>query len=158
MTQSSGHPQFIGHQRNRLDAKGRVSIPALFRNELRRGDGTAEPLVLRSSHQNPCLEAWPASIFHGLASSFDRLDLFSDANDDFAAALYGGAFPVEPDREGRIVLPPPLAAHAGIDEAVFFIGMGRRFFLWEPEAGERWLFEAPARVRASGRTLPAQFS
>lgn len=146
--------QFLGNHQNRLDSKGRVSIPASFRAVLRGYETTGGGLVLRPSHQRPCIEAWPSSAFQSLAAPLDRLDLFSEAHEDLAAALYADAFPVEADREGRIVLPPVLAAHAGIGEAVAFLGLGRLFQLWEPEAAERRRAEARERARAGGLTLP----
>lgn len=147
---------FLGTHQNRLDAKGRVSVPAPFRAGLRAlaGEGAAVSIVLRPSHKHPCVEAWPASTFDALANPLDRLDLFSEDHDDLAAALYADAFPVESDREGRIVLPEPMAAHAGIADTVVFMGLGRIFQIWEPAAAERRRAEARERARARGLTLP----
>ena len=106
--------QFLGTHQNRLDAKGRVSVPAPFRAVLRALNGAEpesagqerrRPVVLRPSHKHPCIEAWPGSVFQQLATPLERLDLFSEEHDDLAAALYADAFPVESDKEGRIVLP-----------------------------------------------------
>ncbi len=154
---------FLGTHQNRLDAKGRVSVPAAFRASLRaqNGDATspgASPsisLVLRPSHKHPCIEAWPESVFQALSTPLDRLDVFSEAHDDLAAALYADAFPVDPDREGRIVLPEPLVQHAGLTDAVVFMGLGRTFQIWEPAAAARRRDEARERARARGLTLPA---
>ena len=143
--------QFLGTHTNKLDAKGRVSIPAPFRAALRSGDGS--PLVLRPSHKHPCVEGWPAATFHALATPLNALDMFGEAHDDLAAALYADAHPSEPDKEGRIVLPAELIAHANLGDSVVFMGLGRTFQIWEPEAGER--FRAEARARAKSLTLPA---
>ncbi len=147
---------FLGTHQNRLDAKGRVSVPAAFRTTLRglAEDGSAA-LVLRPSHTQPCIEAWPTSAFQQLATPLDRLDLFSDDHDDLAAALYADAFPVESDKEGRIVLPDALVAHAGLSEAVVFMGLGRIFQIWEPEAAERRRAQARERARSKNLSLPA---
>jgi MraZ protein len=147
---------FLGTHQNKLDAKGRVSVPAAFRAALRSlGEGEAGGgLILRPSHTHPCIEAWPAPLFQSLTQSLDRLDLFSEAHDDLAAALYADAYPVEADREGRIVLPDALIAHAGLSESVVFMGLGRIFQIWEPEAAARRREEARARARARGLTLP----
>ena len=113
--------QFLGTHQNRLDAKGRVRSRRRFapclraRAEAEPAVGTGAQLVLRPSHKHPCIEAWPAAVFQQLATPLDRLDLFSEEHDDLAAALYADAFPVESDKEGRIVLPEALAAHAGLD-------------------------------------------
>lgn len=146
---------FLGTHLNRLDAKGRVSVPAPFRAALRAGsDAGAASLVLRPSHKHACIEAWPASIFNMLEAPLDRLDLFSEAHEDLAASLYADAWPVEADREGRIVLPESLIAHAALGEQVAFLGLGRTFQIWEPGAAERRRAEARERARARGLTLP----
>ena len=148
---------FMGTHLNRLDAKGRVSVPAPFRTALRAGseDGVAA-LVLRPSHTHPCIEAWPTAVFQALETPLDRLDLFSEAHDDLAASLYADAWPVEADREGRIVLPESLVAHAGLDEQVAFLGLGRTFQIWEPAAAERRRAEARGRAREHSLTLPGR--
>ncbi|MBV9784743.1 MAG: division/cell wall cluster transcriptional repressor MraZ [Acidisphaera sp.] len=143
---------FLGTHQNRLDAKGRVSVPAPFRNALKLQEESA--LVLRPSHKHPCIEAWPAAVFHTLATPLDRLDLFSEAHDDLAAALYADAFPVDADKEGRIILPEPLTAHAGLSDSVVFMGLGRIFQIWEPAAAELRRAKARERAREGRLTLP----
>jgi MraZ protein len=146
---------FLGTHQNRLDAKGRVSVPAPFRAALKaRGEANGTQLVLRPSHQHPCIEAWPAAEFAALAEPLNRLDLFSQAHDDLAASLYADAFPVEADKEGRIVLPDQLVSYAGLSEGVVFMGLGRVFQIWEPSAADRRRTEARERARMHGFTLP----
>ena len=153
--------QFLGTHLNRLDAKGRVSVPSAFRAALRaRADAAGESdggasMILRSSHLHPCIEAWPPAAFEGLATPLERLDMFSQAHDDLAQVLYADAFPVEADKEGRIVLPERLAAHAGLTGQIVFMGMGKTFQIWEPAAAERRQQEARERARARETTLPA---
>lgn len=145
--------QFLGTHQNRLDTKGRVSIPASFRVGLRAGsESGAVALVLRPSHTHSCIEAWPTDVFNALAAPVDRLDLFSEAQDDLTTALYADAHPVEADKEGRVLLPDPLVRHAGLTDAVCFMGKGRTFQIWEPAAAERRMAEA--RERARSVTLP----
>ena len=152
---------FLGTHQNRLDAKGRVSIPAGFRAVLRSRSQTAESIsdasatvqiVLRPSHKHSCIEAWPPDAFAALASPLDRLDMFSEDHDDLSAALYADAYPVDTDREGRIMLPEMLTAHAGLSDSVAFMGLGHIFQIWEPKAAERRRTEA--RDRARGVSLP----
>jgi MraZ protein len=145
--------QFVGTHQNRLDAKGRVSIPAPFRNLLKNGDGIAA-LVLRPSHKHACIEGWPPEMFEALSAPLQKLDMFSEEQDDLAATLFADAYPVESDKEGRIVLPDLLKQHAGLTETVVFMGLGRTFQIWEPAAAERRRAEARERVRARGLTLP----
>jgi MraZ protein len=150
---------FLGTHQNRLDAKGRVSIPAPFRALLKAQTGATTPgvgvpLVLRPSHQHPCIEAWPEKAFQALAEPLERLSLFSEEHDDLAAAVYADAYPVETDKEGRIVLPENLVTHAGLSEGVVFMGLGRTFQIWEPGAAERRRTEARARARERQFVLP----
>ena len=149
--------QLLGTHQNRLDAKGRVSVPAAFRSSLRQmasADEDAPALVLRPSHQYPCIDGWPGTLFEQLSNPLEKLELFSEAHDDLATALFGEAWPVEPDREGRIVLPESLALHANLGETVMFIGLGRFFQIWEPAAGQRRIAAARDRSQSRGTTLP----
>ncbi len=147
---------FLGTHQNRLDAKGRVSVPAPFRAALKSHDETnGTQLILRPSHQHPCIEAWPKAEFEALSEPLNRLDIFSQAHDDLAASLYSDAFPVEADKEGRIVLPDSLINYASLTETVVFMGLGRIFQIWEPTAAERRRAEARERARTHGFTLPA---
>jgi len=142
--------QFLGTHQNRLDAKGRTSVPATFRSALRTGPDAAA-LILRPSHTHPCIEAWPAAEFDRLAAPLDRLEFFSPAQDDLQTALYADAHRVEPDKEGRINLPESLVQHAGLTDAVSFMGLGRTFQIWEPAAAAARL--AAARENARNLTL-----
>jgi len=144
--------QFLGTHTNKLDGKGRVSIPAPFRTALRPTAEGGAVLILRPSHKSRCIEGWPADAFAKLAEPLDELDMFSAAHDDLAAALYADAHASEPDKEGRIVLPADLIGHATLGDNVMFIGLGKLFQIWEPAAGERFRIEA--RGRASALTLP----
>jgi MraZ protein len=146
---------FLGTHANRIDAKGRVSIPAPFRAALRAmsGDGVA-PLILRPSHKHPCVEGWPARVFEELAAPLQRLDLFGEAQDDLTYVVYSDAYPVESDKEGRIVLPDPLVKYAGLSDSVAFMGLGRTFQIWEPLAAERRRAAARENARARQLTLP----
>jgi len=158
---------FLGTHQNRLDAKGRVSIPASFRATLRARSQTAGgqvaematdmsgpvQIVLRPSHKHPCIEGWPVDVFASLARPLDRLEMFSEDHDDLATALYADAYPVDADKEGRIMLPDILRAHAGLSDAVAFMGVGAIFQIWEPKAAERRSIEA--RERARNVSLPA---
>jgi MraZ protein len=144
--------QFLGTHENRRDGKGRVSIPAPFRLALRGPDGTAR-LILRPSHKYDCIEGWPASAFHAMAAPLDELPTFDDDEENLALSLYAEATEHEPDKEGRIVLPGDLVAHANLTEAVAFIGVGRHFQIWEPEAGRRRIAEAKLAARDRRLTL-----
>jgi MraZ protein len=160
---NNGMTQFLGTHRNRLDAKGRVSVPAPFRAAMKAhadkaGDPQAGTIVLRPSHKHACVEVWPQPEFEALAAPLSGVDLFSDAHDDLATALYADAFPAEADKDGRILLPGELIAHANLTDAVVFMGAGRIFQMWEPEAAERHRAAVRARTLERGLTLPARVS
>ena len=148
--------RFLGSHQNKLDAKGRASVPAPFRAVLREaGDanGAGIQLVLRPSHFHPCIEAWPASRFDALATPLEHYSPLSPEHEDLATSIYADAYPVEADKEGRILIPAQLAAHAGLGEAVVFMGTGATFQIWEPAAAERR--RAEARIRARDLAPPA---
>ncbi len=145
--------RFMGTHTNRLDRKGRTSVPAPFRAELARL-GTEE-IVIRPSHRDACLEAWPMPAFEALAGGLDQFDVFSDAQDDMAAALFADAHPMRPDAEGRILLPEALISHAGLGESIAFVGLGKMFQMWEPEAARRHTEAARERARERALTLRA---
>ena len=151
----TGMANFMGTHRNRLDAKGRVSVPASFRACLR-APGDEPSLVLRPSQNHPCIEGWPAEVFATLEAPLATLDVFSEDQEDMASLLYSDAFQTDPDREGRIILPEPMVAFANLGEAVVFMGLGRIFQIWEPEAAERRRAEARERARQRGLTLPGR--
>ena len=128
---------------------------APFRAALRTGEADAPTtVILRPSHKFPCIEAWPVPKFEALASSMGRLNQFSDAHEDMSAALYADAFPVESDKEGRILLPAELVEHAALSNQVAFMGMGDTFQIWEPAAGARRRAEARSGARLRELSLP----
>ena len=145
----------MGTHQTRVDAKGRMSVPAPFRATLRAGstDGAAS-LVLRPSHTYACIDAWPAAEFDALAARVDELDTFSADQDDLTTTLYADAWPVEPDKEGRIIVPDSLVQHAGLTQSVIFMGLGRWFQIWEPEAAAKRIAGARQATASRGLTLP----
>jgi len=151
----AGMTHFMGTLTSRLDAKGRVSIPAQFRAGLREAGDTVD-LVLRPSHKHPSIEAWPKAAFDALAKPMSLLDVFSDEEDDLAFMIYAGSIPMKPDGEGRLVLPEALVRHAGITDQVAFVGLGKKFEIWEPAAQAARYQQALARGLARNLTLPAR--
>ena len=146
---------FLGTHANRVDAKGRVSIPAPFRTALRLLCPEGEvSLVLRNSHNHACIEGWPTRYFQELGTPLQLLDVFGADQDDMAVSIYADAHSVESDKEGRIVLPGGLLQHASLSDMVVFMGLGRIFQIWEPVAAERRTAEARERARARRLTLP----
>jgi MraZ protein len=152
---------FIGTHQNKLDAKGRVSVPAQFRSVLKKMSHAGEvapiaTMYLRPSHQNPCIEGWTELGFEALSPPVaEGYSQFSEEHDNFVLALFGASCLMETDREGRIMLPPDLVAHAGLAENVMFIGTRNTFQIWEPAAGARRLAQALEKTRAAGYTVKA---
>jgi MraZ protein len=146
---------FLGTHQSRLDAKGRVSVPAPFRAALK-ADSDSATMILRPSHQHACIEAWPSAVFNALAAPLESFDVFSDEQSDLATALYADATPLEADKEGRIVVPEHLLRHAGITEALEFMGVGKIFQIWHPDAAEQRRIEARERARSGRLTLPGR--
>jgi MraZ protein len=135
---------FNGTYVQNFDAKGRVSVPASFRIPLRAGavsipasnEGPVNiPLVLRPSEKVQCIEALTEVKHQALVAELDKLDPLSEEYDALATVLFADAWPVETDKEGRIIIQDMLLSHAGISRtgSVAFVGMGTRFQLWHPD-------------------------
>jgi MraZ protein len=144
--------QFYDTYTNRLDRKGRVSVPAPFRAVLDRLGAT--DLILSPNHKHPCIDARPDTLFRQIAASLDTLDMFSDEHDDLATTLFARATSAMPDAEGRITLPERLIAHAGFTDQVAFMGVGPSFQLWTPEAAAARAAEAERRSLERRLTVP----
>ncbi|TPG48183.1 transcriptional regulator MraZ [Roseomonas nepalensis] len=145
--------QFMGSFTGKLDRKGRVSVPASFRAALERMG--CPDLVLRLSHTDPCIEAWPLTTFTTMASGLNQLEVFSEAHDDLSLSLFADSYPMRPDGDGRVMLAEDAVAHAALGEAVTFMGRGTSFQIWEPAAAAKRVAEARQRARERGLTVPA---
>jgi MraZ protein len=117
---------------NRIDAKGRVSVPAKFR-EILDGQGSRS-IFVRASMTGPAIVAGGADWMAGLTAMVDEHDPSSEMHDDFAYTLLGDTVEVGLDSEGRVGLPDDLMRHAGLDESAAFVGKGSYFEVWEPRA------------------------
>ncbi len=137
---------FVSHFTNRVDAKGRVSIPAPFRAALAK-DGFEGLYCFPSPFQ----EAVDAG-GNGLTAEIQkRLDAFSTLSleyDALSTALYGASETLKIDRDGRIVLSEMIRNHAGIDGEVTFVGQGFKFQIWEPVRFAKHRDEAMKRALA----------
>lgn len=149
---------FNGTYVQNFDAKGRVSIPASFRIALREGavsipvasDGPVSiPLVLRPSDKAQCIEALTEVKHQALLAELEKLDPLSEEYDALATVLFADAWPVETDKEGRVIVHEALLGHAGISRkgGVAFVGMGTRFQLWHPDNVPGRKAEAQASFR-----------
>jgi len=143
--------RFVSTYIMRLDAKGRVSIPASFRAVLAR-DGY-EGLYCHPALDRPALDAGGNALLSEIETLILRYPPYSDEREQFAAALYGRSETLKPDSEGRIILTETLKAHTGVTDAVAFVGLGHKFQIWEPERFRAHLTEATDKVRALKKSL-----
>jgi MraZ protein len=144
---------FLSTYINKIDRKGRVSVPAPFRAAL--SDQTFQGIVLFRSHSHVCLEGFGWATMEEIGGRLDKFALFSDEQDDLATTIFGEAVQLPFDGEGRVVLPQDLVSFAGIGESAAFVGMGRKFQIWSPEAYEKRRGSARDSVKKKGLTLPA---
>lgn len=140
---------FTGTYENKIDRKGRVSLPAAFRAQLPEGDGRL--VFVYRSPSLPALEACDQAFMDRLADSLEQFDMFSEAEEDLGAVILADARPLSLDAEGRIMLPAEHTGFANITDRVSFAGHGRRFRLWEPDAFAAHMAES--RTRARGQTF-----
>jgi MraZ protein len=137
---------------NKVDRKGRVSVPATFRAAL--AGQTFNGIVAFRSFKLPTVEGSGIDRIEEMSARLDGLEQFSEEYDNLAS-IFADAQQLPFDGEGRIVLPENLVEHAGIGETAAFVGLGRTFQIWEPEAFKRHQAEIRDRAKRQGATLPA---
>ena len=127
---------------NKVDAKGRVSLPADYRAIIKE---LSTEIVCYRSLTSPCIEGCLEEMLEKLASDIETsLDFFSQTQDDLTNLIFGDAKRFPFDSTGRIVLTEKLLAHSGISDTAIFVGKGRKFQIWSPQ---NWAKEE-ARIRA----------
>ncbi len=143
--------RFVSHYTLRLDAKGRVSIPAPFRAVLAR-DGF-DGLYCYPALDRPALDCGGNALLAEIEALIARFAPYSEEREQFSAALYGPSEILNIDGEGRVILSEPLKVHAAIADTVAFAGLGHKFQIWEPGRFRVELTEATEKVRALKRQL-----
>ena len=141
---------------NKVDKKGRVSVPASFRMAL--ANQSFAGVVVFPSFVHQAIEGAGYELLERLAQSVEQFDPFTDEHDAFSTTIFGDSHQLSFDSEGRILLPEPLLAHANITANAAFLGRGGTFQIWEPEALQVFKADAIERARAdrtSLRRLPA---
>jgi MraZ protein len=137
--------RYLGRHSKRIDAKGRVSIPAPFRSVLAR-DGSEGVFALRSL-MHPAVDAGGQALIGEIDALLSSYEPFSEDYQSLSIALLGGGDTLSMDGEGRIVLPDWIRETTGIADEVVFVGQGTKFQLWSPDRyGE---IEARARADAA---------
>ncbi len=120
---------FRGCFEHTIDDKGRLSIPARFRDALE--TTFAPPLYL--TRQKDCLVAYPADEWRALEARINELPSFDPKVQAFRRFFYAPAQECPLDRAGRILVPPTLRAYAGLDRQVVLAGMGKTFEIWDKD-------------------------
>jgi MraZ protein len=146
--------RFVSNTTLRLDAKGRVSIPASFRAVLAR-DGFAG-LYCYPALDQPAIDAGGQALLAAIETLVNRFPPYSGEREEFLVALYGRSETVTIDTEGRVNLPDELKSHAGITDAVAFVGLGHKFQIWEPQRFRAHLAKATATVRTLTKRLGSE--
>ncbi len=135
--------RFVSNTINRVDKKGRVSIPANFRTVL---TGQTSIHILLSV-ENPVVEAGGPLFMETNLQRLSLMDPFSEEYEMWSFHLLGEADEIKLDGEGRIILTDNIRAHTGITDHVAFVGRGHFFQLWEPEQFARYREKARMKVR-----------
>ena len=149
--------RFRGESHHKVDAKGRVSIPALFRRVLEAGDpdwkdGLRPQLVIvYGDHRRKFLECYTVEAIDEVDAKIDSMPRGSMERRMLERLIHGQSLPTEVDSDGRLLLPQKLREKIGLDKEAFFIASGDTFQIWQPETYERvelakteaWLDELP---------------
>ena len=144
--------RFVSTFTNRLDAKGRVSVPALFRAVLER-QASGASIYCYPALDAPALDAGGESLAQTIDGLLAGLPDYSDERDELSVALYGDVQLLAIDGDGRIVLPEGLRAHAGLQAHVTFVGLGQKFQIWSPERFEERRRIAREKVRETRKLI-----
>ena len=143
----------VGRHVNKIDKKGRVSVPKPFRDAFV-GEGFSGVYVYPSIRFQ-AIEACGEAYFRQLTQRVDdSLAMFSPEQDDLLIAILDNAHALPFDPEGRIVLPEELLARAEINGEARFVGRVSSFQIWQPEIHEEHRHRGLDQARARGVTLP----
>ncbi len=150
--------RFVSTFTNKIDAKGRVSIPAPFRAVLERdgysqgaagiGAGGTGGIYCYPSLDAPALDGGGERLAQKIDGLLRGLPDYSDERDELSVALYGDVQVLNVDGDGRITLPDALRNHAGLAGQVTFVGLGDKFQMWEPTRFEQRRSTAREKVQS----------
>ena len=136
---------FLSSYENRLDKKGRVSVPASFRSHL--SNLGYNGVICYPSFNNQSIEAWPQDRIEKISNTIDSLNPFDEKRDFFATSILSESINLQFDSEGRVSLTQKLLQHAKIKKSMLFVGQGKTFQIWEPTIFEK--FRVNARKKAN---------
>ena len=135
---------FLSSYENKLDKKGRVSVPATFRSHL--SSMGYNGFISYPSFNHAALEACSQDRIEKLSDTIDTLNPFEEKRDYFATSVLSESENLQFDTEGRVSIPEKLLYHAKIKSGVLFVGLGKTFQIWEPKNFNR--FKSIARKKA----------
>ncbi|MBM3631071.1 MAG: division/cell wall cluster transcriptional repressor MraZ [Alphaproteobacteria bacterium] len=136
---------FLSTFENKLDKKGRVSVPASFRSYL--SNLGYNGVICYPSFNNPSIEACSQDRIEKISSTIDSLNPFEERRDFFATSILSESVYLQFDTEGRISISVNLLKHANIKNSMLFVGQGQTFQIWEPAIFEK--FKVQARKKAN---------
>ena len=135
---------FLSSFENKLDKKGRVSVPATFRSHL--SSMGYNGFITYPSFNHAALEACSQDRIDKLSNTIDSLNPFEEKRDFFATSILSESVNLQFDTEGRVSLTEKLLKHAKIKKDILFVGLGKTFQIWEPKIFEK--FKIVARKKA----------
>jgi len=142
---------FLSTYENKIDKKGRVSVPASFRSYL--SNLGYNGVICFPSFNNQSVEAWSQDRIEKISSSIDSLNPFEEKRDFFATSILSESVNVQFDGEGRISLSPKLLKHAKIKNSMLFVGQGKTFQIWEPSIFEKFKLNARKKANLNRESL-----
>ena len=135
---------FLSSFENKLDKKGRVSVPATFRSHLMSVGYSG--FISYPSFNHTALEACSQDRIEKLSKTIDSLNPFEEKRDYFATSILSESVNLQFDTEGRVSFTEKLLNHAKIKNNILFVGLGKTFQIWEPKLFEK--FKVVARKKA----------
>jgi len=135
---------FLSSFENKLDKKGRVSVPATFRSHLNSMGYSS--FISYPSFSHTALEACSQDRIEKLSNTIDSLNPFEDKRDYFATSVLSESVNLQFDTEGRVSFTEKLLQHAKIKKNILFVGLGKTFQIWDPKLFEK--FKIVARKKA----------
>jgi len=123
---------FLGTHAPRLDEKGRLILPAKYRDELAGG-------VVITKGQERCLYVFPQEEFTRITEALRTAPVTAKSVRDYSRVFFASASDEVPDKQGRITLPPALRAYAGLQRDCVVIGANTRLEIWDTQAWDTYL-------------------
>ena len=142
---------FLSTYENKIDKKGRVSVPASFRSYL--SNLGYNGVICYPSFNNYSIEAWPQDRIEKISNTIDSLNPFEEKRDFFATSILSESINLQFDSEGRISIPSKLLKHAKIKNNMVFVGQGKTFQIWEPSIFEKFKSNAKKKSNLNRASL-----